>query len=105
MKSALAVFERDVGLVTDRSLAKVSDRTIYTARCGGYFGLEPGYVVLFDVRDARGALIADEINGDVWEGLSAQAGDPVAFAARLVDWRDYADNLAPFTFEDMRSPQ
>jgi hypothetical protein len=98
--------------ISDRSLAKVGERARYTARCGGYFG-EPKYIVLLDVHDAAGALVARSINGNSWKGDAStngslfdggeapSAGDLLDFTARLVDWRQYNDGCAPFTFEDM----
>jgi hypothetical protein len=93
----------DKRTVTDRSLARVGDRKRYTARCGGYFGGGPGYIVFQDVRDADGALVGAEINGDapLFDDGWPCAGDLVSFVARLVDWRNYEDDCMPFTFEDM----
>ena len=94
-------FEADVKLVTDRSRAKVGERARYTARCGGYF-CKPEYIVLLDVHDAAGRLVAAGINGDApIKGYAPRAGDLVTFTARLVDWRAYQDGCAPYTFEDM----
>jgi hypothetical protein len=96
--------------VNDRSLAKVGEKARYTARCGGYFG-KPEYMVLLDVHAADGAFVAPAINGNSWKGEASSngllfaegacAGDLLDFAARLVDWREYNDGRASFTFEDM----